>query len=759
MSKLKLIDASISAHCIHAGRNLYIQCTFEALEDSPVSGSVELFCDMTIGHMRKPYQRPHRFKVSSVMYPQPMHWKKGESYTCGLNWLIPIDIWGGNYFLNVGIEDENAVPIDFEACGETVVRKCVGEVEVAFENVAPKFVLSHMNRMDFSFDKASLIGDNCDKSLDYTAEVYTRCRKTDKLLVERVEPDGEAYKAENVSFLVKKSEDGLSLCDVWEKDDYELIDVKFPTFVSWKNATMYTVEHGGRKIEAQKSFAMGFERKYFQCNAGVLEKDGEYFVIKAPYLDDKIHFSVYKKNNECYVSLGVTLEYRVRSFNELESIKVINVPSVMTKKTQSWAGVLEFLREGNKKATDFYDKTLFYYIPIECDGMRDKNSFLDALERVKIVHNMTGGAKQVALLRGFQHTGHDTGYPDVFKLNPTGGNIEELEYAVNEARKYNATLTFHDNYDDMYDELDTFDKDIVALDWNGDYFKSWIWVSGISRIIGIKKYVQSGKMAERVRRTVEMYYPLKDSYHIDVLSMEARRYDFDPAVMSAAEESVQYKKEVVKEFNKYGFNVTSEGVSQPFVGVIGHAWNLEFHAGDLFYAEELFPLNAMMYHGYLNYSNEGNLYGKISGAKIVPPIEPDDIHDYRDMFYKFALPLLVLDNEQIDGYSVDGKIHKTVYSDGSVTYYNEETDELWVENSDKVKTCDDGIIANGYADGEYIGRSKSGKMVIDNIDTQNIEKAIVLDFEGSQRPLRYTVKDNKIVLDEESDTAFKIVLK
>ena len=44
-------------------------------------------------------------------------------------------------------------------------------------------------------------------------------------------------------------------------------------------------------------------------------------------------------------------------------------------------------------------------------------------------------------------------------------------------------------------------------------------------------------------------------------------------------------------------------------------------------------------------------------------------------------------------------------------------------------------------------------------DTQNIENAVVLDFEGSQRPLRYTVKDNKIVLDEESDTAFKIVLK
>lgn len=64
-----------------------------------------------------------------------------------------------------------------------------------------------------------------------------------------------------------------------------------------------------------------------------------------------------------------------------------------------------------------YDRALFYYFQIECDGCREIRTFADALQRVKDLYEITGGAKQVMLLRGWQHNGHDTGYPDVFSAS------------------------------------------------------------------------------------------------------------------------------------------------------------------------------------------------------------------------------------------------------------------------------------------------------------------------------------------------------
>ena len=79
----------------------------------------------------------------------------------------------------------------------------------------------------------------------------------------------------------------------------------------------------------------------------------------------------------------------------------------------------------------------------------------------------------MVFLCGWQHDGPDTGYPDVFTVNSQAGSLEELNRCIEEAKKYNAVLTFHDNYDDCYDN-EYFDPEIAALDWNGNYMTSWI---------------------------------------------------------------------------------------------------------------------------------------------------------------------------------------------------------------------------------------------------------------------------------------------
>ena len=752
MSNIKLVGVRVSSHCIYPRETLYVECSFEALCDHPVKEKTDIFCDFLYGHMNIPECDQRNYRVAMPMYPQPMHWKKGNVYTCGLHWKLRPDLYGGTFEINVGITNYEAVPIEIEANGKNVHRYYVGDVEAAFGGCAPKFVNSHKTEMTFEFDK---IKSNEVFSSGCEGEVYIRNKADDSIITDYF--GGSKYSGEYASFELEKTADDTDekteLVNVTEKEGYELLDVKFPTLVSSAESKMITVFGSGRCVDSTENYSFGYEQTYYQRNVGIIRDDNSFTVVETPYLDDKLHHSIFRVNGVPYASVGVTLTYRVRAYGKLESIRVINNPSYVIKKVSTQPELLKYLRKDLKlKSMDYY-RTLFYYFQIECDGFDEINSFDDALERVKMIYNLTGGIKQVMLLRGWQHEGHDTGYPDVFTLNKHGGTMEDLRHLITEARKYNAIVTFHDNYDDMYDEIPYFDPEISSVDCRGRMYKSWIWVSGISRMTSFKKYVESGKMAARVKKTVEMY-PVRDSYHLDVMSQEVRRYDFDPKVKCAAQESLKYKKDVIKEFEKYGFNVTSEGVSQPFAGVVAHAWALGVGYSTLFFKESFFPLLAMIYHGKYPYSGGSDYRNLICGSTIVPGIG-GDCKSYKDVYFKKALPLNALWDKQIDDYSCSGDIYTTCYSDGSVVIYDKESDTLSVENNDDIYTKDGNVLVRGYKDNEYIGYTETGSMIIDKA---NISQIYELDFDGNRKPVSFTLTDNGAVIDTSAKTGFKVIL-
>ncbi len=752
MSNIKLVGVRVSSHCIYPGNILYVECSFEALCDHPVKEKADLFCDFLYGHMNMPECNQRNYRVTMPIYPQPMHWKKGNVYTCGLHWKLRPDLYGGSLGINVGIANSDAVPIEFESNGKNTKRCYAGDVEAAFGGCAPKFVNSHKTEMKFEFGK---INSNDAFTSGNEGEVYIRNRADDSIITDYF--DGGCYCSEYVSFdLVKTVNDideKTELVNVTEKYGYELLDVKFPNLVSRANSKMITVFGSGRCVDSTENYSFGYEQTYYQRNVGIIRDGNSFTVVETPYLDDKLHHSIFRVNDVPYASVGVTLTYRVRAYGELESIRVINNPSYIIKKADSQQELLNYLRKDLKlKSADYY-RTLFYYFQIECDGCDEVHTFNDALERVKMIYNLTGGIKQVMLLRGWQHEGHDTGYPDVFTLNKHGGTMDDLKHLITEARKYNAIVTFHDNYDDMYDETPYFDPEIASMDCRGEMYKSWIWVSGISRMTSFKKYVQSGKMAARVKKTVEMY-PVKDSYHLDVMSQEVRRYDFDPHVKCAAQESLKYKKDVIKEFENYGFNITSEGVSQPFAGVIAHAWTLGVGYSTLFFRESFFPLLAMIYHGKFPYSGGSDYRNLICGSTVVPDIVGDG-KNYKEVFFKKALPLNMLWDKQIDDYANDGDIYKAYYSDGSVVVYDRETDSLTVENNEDIYTKDGNVLVKGFKDNEYIGYTETGSMIIGK---NNISEIYELDFDGNRKPIDYTVTDSGAAINTNTKTGFKVIL-
>ena len=91
---------------------------------------------------------------------------------------------------------------------------------------------------------------------------------------------------------------------------------------------------------------------------------------------------------------------------------------------------------------------------------------------------------------------------------------------------------------------------------------------GMSYIIANYKYIKTGQLAKRVNKTVEMY-GIHTSYHLDVLTSEVRRYNFEKGYEAAADINLEAKKAIIQEFNKYDIDITSETLAHPFVGRLG----------------------------------------------------------------------------------------------------------------------------------------------------------------------------------------------
>ena len=756
---LKLICVEASEKCMYPGDEIYISCTFEAMEDYPIKGRCTMFCDLIFGYQTLPEFKPRSFRITGEFYPQPMHLKKGETLKCAMRWHVPEFAYGGTYGINVGICDDDAVPYTFYAGGKTVKRCYAGDIEVAFKNCAPKFVNSHRTPHRFELENASNIIYKTSVDLEF----YIRDLKLDTVFVCKEIYDREKFTTDYVDFTLKKIVNGkltsIILDDVVEKDGYELLCVKLPTLLKGKDAKIISTLGGGRKIDSTNTAELGMEYKFEYNNLGVLQLGEKYIMLEGPYIDDYVHYSVFERNGERYGAVGITLNYRLRKYGDYRSVKVINKPTAVVMETESFVEILNYVRKGKKRPTEFYDRCIFYYFQIECDGCKETYSFLDALERVKKLYYMTGGVKQIMLLRGWQHTGHDTGYPDVFTINKTGGTLETLAYVIEEAKKYNAVITFHDNYDDMYSELPDFDGECIALDMYNEYYKGWIWVSGLSSIISAPRYVKSGKMAERMKKTFEMY-PVHTSYHLDVLSCEARRYDFGEDVRMAAQEIIEYKKMIAEEIKSHGFHLTSEAVSSPFAGIVGHVWNIRMRTEEFFPNEEKLPLMGMLYHSIIPASGTfGDPMQIACGAELVPYISGNPEEYYKEIFYLFTLPMGMLYDVHLNDYSKSGTVHTSVYSDGSTVIYNEENNDITVKSPDGYYTKDGNTLVEGFNAGEYLAYTKNGDFSFKAPFNQEIEAALELDFDGKESSIDICKNSDMVTAQLKPGTAFKIILK
>ena len=302
----------------------------------------------------------------------------------------------------------------------------------------------------------------------------------------------------------------------------------------------------------------------------------------------------------------------------------------------------------------------------------------DAKRIIMSVYGLSGGMKQVVYLVGWQTGGHDFEYPypHLSPFNPKCGTKAEFNDLREELKKYNVELSLHDNFDDAYlSDNYEINKNILAADAEGDPWKGWLWAGGMSYIISPKAYLKTDDITDRID-TILSDYGIKETYHLDVLSSEVRRYSFAQNELSSAEDNIKAKLGIIDLFNQRGVDVTSETLSQPFIGKIGYAQNTRFQfTTGLFKGDRVIPFTTVAFHGVTPYKSGADgeklslLRAIACGASCSIEIEdnPEDAAAVKNMarnIYIVSLPMTALSYYK----AVDAKTEKNGWT---VEYEND----------------------------------------------------------------------------------------
>ncbi len=219
-------------------------------------------------------------------------------------------------------------------------------------------------------------------------------------------------------------------------------------------------------------------------------------------------------------------------------------------------------------------------------------NFEQCLEAIRKVYNLTDGMRHVSYFAAHQHEGGDSGRPDVLTLYPPLGDTKTMRRVIEAARKYNTTVSFHDNQSQADVAWKDFKWDMAARDPLGRPFGGGMW--------GGVQLVQTSMpamlpMFKKLIPQIIRRYGIRDTYHLDTIGLQWI-CDTHPRRRYNAAQCHQADYELLREYNRHGIDVTGEILVDPYVGKLGHVWSL-FHYGTSFKGEQKVPFANFIYHG------------------------------------------------------------------------------------------------------------------------------------------------------------------
>ncbi len=844
----KLLKVEVNYDQFQPGETVEVVCTWQNEGNNPSPRPLSGFLEMSIGHQRIIETHPRYHRSYFDIYPATTQWNKGEIWKTSIRQKVP-SVWGGSYRLNIGLCDENHLPVAFTAeNGRKVYFVTPGQIEVGWsfgkptmermrkpwakeynqssklkpnENSANSFlIIGNEPEFRLSDKKPALlaIGSliNSNHSDDNPTVISVRNFEKDELIysssseltvkynVIAKNDKSVVYKA---SVLNKKQEVArfdlvfetierqlqIRLKNVYEVKGFELIDIKLPSLLSLSgnDVSMMNFFGGGRLIALENALPQGYTFNYDTRNASALLTKTNQIVLESACLDDKLIQAIQEDSEKRTANVGVVLTNKVLGKGKMASIPVESDHCITIDLLDEswgkpdWQNVAKFLRKDLKGINrDLYRNALFYKIlatqgPQPPKGYVKKDSpwpvkrletvipFTKINDIIRQNYHIFDGYKQICYIGGFIEGGFDNSYPHVFTTDPRAGTIEELKACITDGPKYNAIVTMHDNYDPNVPGGDYYNKNITAIDSEGKPWLAWIWAAGIAHVISPHKYEQLGLMQERVKKTIDLY-GIHTSYHLDVLSSELLRYDFDPNFQASAQKSFEAKLKIIKEFNKYGIDISSESLLHPFVGHMGHAlWPRESRNASLFKGEKLIPLVPFVYHGTIAYCGQANnkesmLREMVKGSRIFHGEEEftdEDIqaiyiqHMPIDQFYDKKMDLIEESNDTI----------RVIYDEKSYVLVDTKEQKYEIVNDGMVIGKNWTTFLPGTKPGSYLAFSLDGGKMSYPVPKEwkdfSVLKAVSLTITGEGNEVQCMIQNGQIVIDMPANTPVRVTLR
>jgi hypothetical protein len=581
----------------------------------------------------------------------------------------------------------------------------------------------------------------------------------------------------------------LSLVDVKETKGYELLEINLPALLSLDGKVdMVNFLAGGRLLALVRAITEGYSIKYDTRNAAALLKDDQKIVLESTCMDDRLNIAVFDDGTVKTANLGMVLVNRVRGKGKVASIPVEHNHLVKINLlnpswgNDGWQSTAKFWRQDLKGVNrDIYRRALIHkqlatagpdpppgYVteqsPYPVKRLSRVNPFRDIFEMVKKYYHILDGMPQVLYIGGFQEGGFDNSYPYTLNTDERVGTVEELRGYIREAGKYNTILSLHDNFDSDVIHTRHYDPRIACMDAEGNPWMGWFWPAGVDHIIAPYKYSQLGLMQKRVKATVDTY-GIQGSYHLDVLSSEPLRYDFDPDFQASAEKSHRGKLAIIDEFNKHGIDVTSETIIHPYVGHIGFGLHARTDVNSVFFSGEKFiPLVDMVYHGTITYqgggrSEQATLMGLMKGSSIFISEEGLNENDIQ-WIYLHQMATGLLYDKKIDRIAENGGVTTVTYDAGTYVKVDFEQKTYEIQVDGRLVAKDWSTFLPGFKPNTWLAFSRKGGALTypapDGWNEKTPFKAVTLTLEGEGVEIPCSIANGLILMDIPAGTPVRI---
>jgi hypothetical protein len=461
----------------------------------------------------------------------------------------------------------------------------------------------------------------------------------------------------------------ISLEQVKDRAGYELMSVELPSlataYAGEGKAWLAYPEQGGAWVDvakAREAFVRWNTNWLWPAPVAMIGTERVLAVLEAPSYMDCTQVAVTgEKAEDRQAFLGTLKVVREPGGPKTPPLEVgqKSVCRLSVMGSGNWLDGANLVARGLPKIPKhYYDGKLVCKIFVDAPGSKDYVTFEVAGKLIRRIAALIDYAPQVAYLVGWQNEGHDSKYPAVDVVNARLGGYEALMRLMEEGRKVNCVVSFHDNYDDAYENSPAWDPDFIAKNPDGSLMAGGVWAGGQSYIIGAARYAQ-GPGIKRARYTCERY-KIRETYHIDVMSAAPLRSDWDPDHPAGAVANLRGKWAIVDEFARHGVDVTSEGMCWPFLGKMSYFWNSPSGRPEQFGGEVVVPLVATLYRqaaawGGLNAEGQGPmvslLYNKAFSQDLVPQTAPMGVEAY----YLMQIPWFKLHARAMQSFRRDGE--------------------------------------------------------------------------------------------------------